>query len=84
MKTHLIKILEDHYDLVLAGTKTFEIRLNDRAYQKGDYVEMTPIYRDLKTVMHHRQVLKFKIGDVYPVDSERVVFSLLKAEVASE
>ncbi len=35
MKTHLIKILEDHYDLVLAGTKTFEIRLNDRAYQKG-------------------------------------------------
>ena len=38
MKTHTIKILEDFADAVLSGDKTFEIRENDRGYQKGDCV----------------------------------------------
>lgn len=35
---HVIKILEDFADAVVSGEKTFEIRENDRGYQKGDYV----------------------------------------------
>ena len=35
---HIIKILEDFADAVVSGEKTFEIRENDRGYQKGDYV----------------------------------------------
>ena len=35
---HIIKILEDFADAVVSGEKTFEIRKNDRGYQKGDFV----------------------------------------------
>lgn len=34
--THELKILPDYYDAVLLGTKTFEIRKDDRGFKKGD------------------------------------------------
>lgn len=37
-KIHEIKIWEEFADAVLSGDKNFEIRYNDRAYQKGDLV----------------------------------------------
>lgn len=37
--THKIKIKESFADAVYRGEKTFEIRYNDRGYQKGDLVE---------------------------------------------
>lgn len=37
-KTHKIKIDEEFADAVLCGDKNFEIRKNDRGYQKGDHV----------------------------------------------
>lgn len=36
--THTIKLREDYIQPVLLGEKTFEVRENDRGYQKGDYV----------------------------------------------
>lgn len=36
MKVHKVKIYESYADAVLSGEKTFEIRYNDRSYQKGD------------------------------------------------
>ncbi len=36
MKVHDVKIFESYADAVLSGDKTFEIRYNDRGYQKGD------------------------------------------------
>lgn len=36
MKVHEVKIYESYADAVLSGEKTFEIRNNDRGYQKGD------------------------------------------------
>ena len=38
IKTHKIKIDEEFADAVLCGDKNFEIRKNDRGYQKGDHV----------------------------------------------
>lgn len=38
MKIHNLKILNNFADAVVAGDKTFEIRKNDRGYQKGDYI----------------------------------------------
>lgn len=42
MKTHKIKLLLNFCDDVLSGDKTFEIRENDRGYQKGDRVVFEP------------------------------------------
>lgn len=88
MNHHYLKILPEHYNNVLIGTKTFEIRNNDRAFQKGDLVTMYwwPKNGDNKISIHvyaeeeGKKPLAFRIGDVYPIDSERVVFSLLKEE----
>lgn len=42
MKTHKIKLLLNLCDDVLSGDKNFEIRENDRGYQKGDRVVFQP------------------------------------------
>ena len=41
MKQHEIKLNINFCDAVLNGEKTFEIRRNDRGYQRGDYVRFT-------------------------------------------
>ena len=41
---HMIKIRESFANAVLRGDKTFEIRKNDRGYQKGDSVQFTVLY----------------------------------------
>lgn len=38
MTTHRLKIHEQYADAVLNGTKTFEIRKNDRGYKVGDEI----------------------------------------------
>lgn len=35
---HHIKIQKEFADAIMSGEKTFEIRLNDRGYQKGDLI----------------------------------------------
>ena len=37
--THKIKLQKEFADSVLSGDKCFEIRKNDRGYQKGDMVQ---------------------------------------------
>ena len=41
--THKIKIEKTYADAVLSGDKTFEVRYDDRGYQKGDVVEFNVI-----------------------------------------
>lgn len=43
MKTHEIKLRLEFCDAVLNGEKTFEIRKNDRGYQKGDHIKFIPV-----------------------------------------
>ena len=38
-KTHEIKLNYEFQKPILDGDKTFEVRYNDRGYQKGDYVK---------------------------------------------
>lgn len=36
MNWHLLKTNPEHFDAILSGTKTCEVRINDRDYQLGD------------------------------------------------
>lgn len=87
---HELKIWPEYYERVADGTKTFEIRDNsDRGFQTGDIVRLlefnpkkinptdpTPIgFTDSPP-------LEFTIGYVYPLDRDRVVFSLLPIKKA--
>jgi hypothetical protein len=77
---HELKIWPEHYERVKSGSKTFEIRKNDRVFQKGDQVELlrwNPVLERYSEPTEYAPLL-FSIGDVYPIDAERVVFSLLR------
>lgn len=38
---HELKTVNRYWDAVVAGTKTFEVRRNDRAFQTGDVIVLT-------------------------------------------
>ena len=50
--THEIKILDVFADDVLCGNKTFEIRRNDRGYQKGDHIKFNVVFKDDTHFIH--------------------------------
>lgn len=78
---HELKILPHYYCRVVDGSKTFEVRNNDRGFQPDDEVELREFdicnFEDGYTSSPR---LKFKIGYVLPIDAKRVVFSLLPIE----
>lgn len=39
-RVHKLKIEQPYLDALLSGDKTFEVRFNDRGYQKGDVLEL--------------------------------------------
>lgn len=49
---HRLKILDDFADAVVMGNKNFEIRKNDRGFQKGDVVVFNCIDKTGKTIPH--------------------------------
>lgn len=83
---HELKIWPQYYKRVSDGTKTFEVRNNDRDFQMGDSVTLREYdpepmngtvpgsppkgYTD-------SPLLKFNIGFVFVLDQKTVVFSLL-------
>lgn len=46
MKVHELKIKDKYYDRIATGQKDFEVRNNDRDYQVGDILSLTPISED--------------------------------------
>lgn len=45
IRVHELKIAKEYADSVHFGDKTFEVRLNDRGFQKGDIVRFKPLDR---------------------------------------
>lgn len=52
MKIHNLKLNYEFCDAVLCGDKSFEIRENDRGYQKGDRVKFTPYLNGCVNTKH--------------------------------
>lgn len=89
MKTHKLKIWPEYFKAVKDGRKTFEVRVNDREFQFGDAVVLEEWDPDRDYIDSARQQLGpakgytgrygiFRIGYIYPLDNNVVVFSLLK------
>ena len=60
---HELKILENYAKRILSGQKDFEVRLNDRDYQKGDILVFTVIESD--SGLRHPRYLKFEMKIKY-------------------
>ncbi|GAB3753913.1 DUF3850 domain-containing protein [Spirosoma pomorum] len=61
MATHVLKTRPEYFDEVFVGNKSFELRKNDRNYQKGDILHLkeydpeTDTYsgRETKATVHY-------------------------------
>lgn len=72
-----LKCWTKYFDCVWDGTKTFEFRVNDRAYQVGDMVTLRDYDKNTSTFKTRR--CRARIGYILPLEmlSDWVVFSLL-------
>ena len=68
---HELKIDKCYLDAKLAGEKLFEIRVNDRGYQKGDMVEYRS-YPTLNECFKHTYEITYVTS--YAQQGEYVVF----------
>ena len=62
---HKVKIWEDYANSILCGDKTFEVRYNDRNYQKGDFIEFDGVSRDGLPMPHNIDGMMFEITNVH-------------------
>lgn len=86
---HELKIWPKYYCRVADGSKTFEVRENDRGFQPGDIVilrEFDPEPINPTSISPKGYTgspdLKFKVGYVLVLTSTQVVFSLLPIKEA--
>ena len=83
---HELKIWPQYFQAVTEGSKTFEIRKNDRGFQKGDTVVLKEFIESSNISVPSGYTGKkavFNVGYVTPIDMERVVFSLLPINIRS-
>ena len=77
-KEHWIKIELEFANAVLSGEKPFEVRLNDRGYQKGDLVRFNVIRHGL-SVAHDLTTKTYVITYVlngWGIKEDYVVFGI--------
>lgn len=82
--THELKLYEDFADAVLCGDKNFEVRKNDRGFQKGDLVKFRVIDRAMKIATGHPlDDETFEITYVlngWGIEDRYVVFGIKRAD----
>ena len=79
MKIHKLKILNDFADAVYDREKTFEIRLNDRGFQKGDKVRFKVINKKGEEIDHILNLVEYEITYVlngWGLKEDYVVFGI--------
>lgn len=83
MKIHEIKLNEEFCDSVFCGEKNFEIRKNDRGYQKGDIIKFIPVSNIGIIFFHPIRDTSYEITYVlsgWGIKEEYVVFGIKECE----
>lgn len=61
MKIHYIKLAREFCDAVMFGEKSFEIRYNDRGYQKDDHIKFHAVDEDGFDISHEINRKEYEI-----------------------
>lgn len=80
---HKIKLQKGFCDAVLDGSKTFEVRYNDRGYQKGDFVEFISMDGEYFQAYHDIDKKRYEITYVlsgWGIKENYVVFGIKEVE----
>lgn len=84
--THEIKLQKEFAAAVMSGEKNFEVRYNDRGYQKGDYIKFKVMDGSM-SIFHPLNNLYFKITYVlsgWGIKENYVVFGIEYVEDEEE
>lgn len=76
---HYLKTWPQYYHRVLSGEKTFEVRKNDRDFQKGDIVFLTeydPVTQEIFTQSPAFIITYVLHGGQFGIEPGYVVFGL--------
>lgn len=85
MRRHELKLSEEFAGAVLAGDKTFEVRINDRGFQTGDEVTFRVVDKHGIAVFGPLDGKVFKITYIlsgWGIDPNYVVFGIRPYESA--
>ena len=83
---HKLKISEDFANAVLSGDKTFEVRENDRGFQKGDVVIFQVVERGACRVEYFNHPLNGVECEItyvlsgWGIEQGKVVFGIRRIE----
>lgn len=66
MAEHVLKVQPPYFDALLDGSKTFEVRRNDRGFQRGDVLVLSEVY--LSTLTFTGRSLRKFVSFVYAGD----------------
>lgn len=88
-RVHRIKINEEYADVVYYGDKLFEVRKNDRGYQKGDIVVFTVVDNLGITARSHplndnSYEITYVLGSFYGLAEGYVAFGIRDMEQEGE
>ena len=90
MKLHELKILHEYLIDVTLGTKTFELRKNDRDYQVGDLIRFIDIMEgytnnDIEPYIDENQLYRItyvlKNVEKYGLDKDYCILAIKKLEI---
>lgn len=79
---HKLKIEQEYFKAVTAGSKTFEIRKNDRKFQVGDFVILQEINKN-KIYTGKEEMFKITYITDYAQQNGYVVFGIKKEQIIS-
>ena len=62
MRVHNLKILNDFADSIVEGDKNFEVRENDRGFQKGDFIKFQAV--DTMRIKNYSHLINNKLYEI--------------------
>ncbi|OCG60790.1 DUF3850 domain-containing protein [Gilliamella sp. Nev3-1] len=78
MKLHNLKIQTEHFEAILAGRKTAELRINDRNYSVGDVLYLYEFANGNYTCRKIRRYISHILEDEKYLQKGYVMLSLVK------
>lgn len=77
MRTHELKLKTEFFDAILSGEKPFEVRFNDRGFQKGDKVIFNETEEGSHFVYHRKATADITyVLNGWGLESGHVVFGI--------
>lgn len=80
-RTHVLKVVSPYFEEVVKGNKTFEVRLFDRDYQRGDFLHLR--HYDAETGQFGGEVIRkitYLLTDTPYVKEGYVILGMIDAE----